>query len=321
MKKYIFFPTYNSSWILDPQYVLCGNPRTAFLSPISNASTFLWEQIEPDPLTDPISILPNNTSKNITIVIPNTISTNIRLRVTLNGDNTDYKYVDINPLIVDKAIGFSFGSGLAGSDNTLNAPLSLLLAPYPPTGPQVIYYTNNTQTTGVRILGQSYRQTYIDKVEVYSSTNTFIQEVDVFKTFNETMYDKVLDDRINININTSYNLLKKWLDIKVLSQSIAPIQQKVDLTYPYFIADEYMSSFSTGTGLVSFLRTPYLVQNIADIDNIYNNFSTGTGLTAFTRVPYLVQNLSEIDIIQNNFSAGTGLISYTRIPYTSTIIG
>lgn len=254
MKKYLFFPTYEAEWSLDPQYVLCGDPRTAILTPISNASTFLWEQIEPDPLTQPITILPNNNSKDVTIIIPNTISTNIKLKVTLNGDINDYRYVIVIPLIVDDIFSLSRGSGLVYNNNTLNDPINLMLAPYPPAGPQAIQYTSSSQSTGVRLLTQYYRQGYISSIDVLTNTNSFITNVNVFRN---ALYDFSAENRININVNKDYKFLKNWTNVKVFSEEIISIPQSIKIEYPTFIADDYANSFSRGSGLGSSVITPY----------------------------------------------------------------
>jgi hypothetical protein len=316
MKKYLLFPTYTSSWSLDPQYVLCGSPRIVILEPISNASTFLWEQIEPNPSLFPVSIIPNNTSKNVSIVIPNDISNNILLRVTLNGDTTNYKYVEVIPLLVDKLYNFNKGQGLMTFSNTLNDPISLITAPYLPLGSQAILYTNNTQLTGVRFKGQDYRNGFLESIEV-SKNSVFIDNISI----NRDLYNFSYEPRLNININTDYEFLKKWKDIKVISQEVNLLKQKVQLIYPTIIADEFSSSFSKGEALISFERIPYLFQNVPNIDNITNNFSKGQALISFERIPFLVDNYYLQDNITNNFNKGQALMSFERIPYTSTIIG
>jgi hypothetical protein len=316
MKKYLLFPTYTSSWSLDPQYVLCGSPRIVILEPISNASTFLWEQIQPDPLISPVSIIPNNTSKNVSIVIPNDITSNILLRVTLNGDTSNYKYVEVIPLLVDKFYNCSRGQSLATTNNTLNDPINLIMAPYLPLGSQAIFYTSNSQLTGVRFKGQDYRNGYIESIDV-SKNSVFVDNISI----NRDLYNFSYESRLNINVNTDYKFLKKWESINVVSEEIDTLKQKLQISYPTIIADEYISNFGKGSSLLTFERVPYLFQNISGEEDIVNNFNKGQSLMTYERIAFLVDNYYLEEDITNNFSKGQSLMTYERTPYTSTIIG
>jgi hypothetical protein len=320
VKRYLYFQTLNSSFdLLTPQYVFCGSPKIVALNPQSNAINFLWEQLEPNPLLFPVTFSPNNTSKDVTVIIPNNIVDEVKLKVTLNGDINNFRIVDIKLSLIDPVIGHSSGTGLVIHNNTLNDALPFVLAPIPLQGPQVINYTSNIQTTGVKFFSQSYRQSYTDKIDIYNNNNVFIQELDVFKT----IYEDLLfpDDRINLNVNTTYNILKKWTDIKVLSQEIVPIPQVISMSYPNIIADEYITSCASGTGLVSYSRTPFIVANQVLEESLNNDFSPGTGLVSYSRTPFTMANQLLEEILNNNFSPGTGLVSFTRTPYTSNIIG
>lgn len=323
MKRYLFFPTYQSDWFLEPQYVLCGSPRTATLSPVSNATTYLWEQIEPNPLTDPVTIIPNNTSKNVIIIIPNNIQSNIRLRVTLNGDTNNYKFVDIVPLLVDNINNFSKGGSLLAYNNTLNDPITITLAPYPPDGPQVIQYTNNNQTTGIRLnsVNYTYRNTFAQFIDVIDSNNN-TTSVSVFKSITDLTTP---DTRLNLNVNTNYTFIKRWLDIKVLSQELESSNQQILMSYPNYIADEYAKTFNKGASLLTFNRVPFTVQNIFNLEDISSssNFNKGGSLLSFNRVPFTLQNLSDNNdnISSSIFNKGASYLSFNRIPFTSTIIG
>lgn len=97
MKRYLFFPDATTTiWSIATPMVTYNpdSSRTVNLSSTSNATTYLWEQIEPDPNVTFATITPNNTTKNIVVTMP--VGVNIvRYRVTLNGNTSNYKYVDI----------------------------------------------------------------------------------------------------------------------------------------------------------------------------------------------------------------------------------
>ena len=97
MKRYLFFPDATPiTWSITTP-IVNHNPdssRTVNLNPTSNAITYLWEQIEPDPNVTYATITPNNTTKNIVVTMPVGVNT-VRYRVTLNGNTSNYKYVDI----------------------------------------------------------------------------------------------------------------------------------------------------------------------------------------------------------------------------------
>jgi hypothetical protein len=145
VKRYLHFPSLSYTWNLtSPQYVICGSPlRFVTLNPTSNASTFLWEQIEPDPLINAVTITPNNTSKDIVVAIPVGITTNIVLKVTLNGDTNNSKLITIIPFLIDNLNNFSRGNSNSIYNNTLNDPINYQLVPIVSDGPQAIFFTTN----------------------------------------------------------------------------------------------------------------------------------------------------------------------------------
>ena len=315
MKRYLYFPAYKSDWNLAAQYILCGNPKIATLNPVSNASTYLWEQIEPNPLITPVIISPNNTSKNIVIVIPTTIASVIVLRVTLNGDTTNYKYVTIIPFLVDTLYPFTKGRVRVIHDNTLNNPVPLFLAPIPSLGPQIIRYTSPSQLTGVRFKSQDYRLGYTKGVTLNSlSLSTYIP-------FIKNAYYSTPDIRVQLNVNTKFTLLKDWINVEVFSQEILPIDTTINMTYPNFIADDYILSISKGGVRALYDRIPYLVGKYNQIDILNTTFTKGGIRASYDRVPYSVARYNQIDAISSNFTKGGIRASFTRTPYTSNIVG
>lgn len=309
MKRYLLFQSLESDFNLTtPQYVLCGNPRVATLNPTSNATTYLWEQIQPDPLIIPITIVPNNTSKDVQVLIPSNITEEVILRITLNGNTNNYQYVTIDPLLKDKPYQASKGKlGIISFDNTLNNLLQFRFVPIPSDGSQAINFTTNGQQTGVQFLPQYYRNAYTESININSES---------------TPINIINENRTKQPINTNILITKNWQKLTVVSQPIVPVNQIISLSFPAIIADEITTnSYSKGKALISFTRTPYLVQNINNIDIITNNTAKGKALISFTRIPYSAQNLNNIENITNNTSKGKAVISFTRTPYTSNVIG
>lgn len=311
MKRYLFFATSNSDFeLITPQFVLCGNPRTVTLNPISSASSFLWEQIQPDPLILPVTFSPNNTSKNIVVSIPNGVTTKVVLRVTLNGNTSNYIYIEINTLLEDKTTLFSKGviSNII-NDNTLYSNIPYIFVPIVSDGPQAIYYTNNTQQTGIRFLSSYYRNAYTNSITINNLQTVLINP----------------ETRVKLNINTSYSLLKNWLNLSVISQTVEPQNQSIDLNSTV-IADEIILSntFNKGNAInIVQTRTPFTVYNYNLLETITGSFNKGSSINiSQTRTPFTVITYNLLETITSSFNKGNSInISQTRTPYTSNIVG
>lgn len=314
MSRFLFFPASSYSWQdLPVQSILCGSPRYAIINPISTATSYLWEQLEPDPLVSPVTILPNNTSKDITVLLPNSISSYVLLRVTLNGRTNEPKYVTINPLLEEFIKHFNKSSSHSASiDNTLNNPVPINLAPIPSLGPTAQYINSSSSLIGIRLNSQSYRTGYTKGVTVNST----------YVPFNFSLYNIPNETRTEISPNTLFTVLKDWINVKVFSQSIVPIATQVNIAYPSVIADDYISNLSKGSTIALLNRQPYSVLNLSTYDELNNVLSKSNTTTAqLTRTPYSVLNQNHLDGLVNNFTKGNTFFSFIRTPYSSNIVG
>ena len=307
MKRYLFFPTADNNFeLVSPQFVLCGNPRTVTLNPISSASNFLWEQIQPDPLLFPVTFSPNNTSKNITISIPNTITTKVVLRITLNGNTSNYRFIEINTLLEDKISLFSKGvvSNII-TDNTLNSEIPYIFVPIVSDGPQAIYYTNSSQETGIRFLSNYYRNAYTNSITINNTQTVLINP----------------ETRVKLNVNTYYSFLKNWLNLSVISQTVEAQNQSINLNSTV-IADEIVLSntFNKGNAInIIQTRTPFKVDNYNLLEDITGTFNKGNSVNiSYIRTPFTAITYNLLDNITGTFNKGNSInITQIRTPYTS----
>ena len=323
MKRYLYFPSSNSDWDAPRTvYILCGNPRIVIVTPITGASSFLWEQLTPDPLLFPVSFSPNNTSKNLSIIIPNNTPSPIKLRITLNGNTNNYKYLDIYTDLTDfPTTPIKGTSGNNYYSNTLEEPVPYVLAPYPPDGPQVIEVLNNT-LIGVQLLQVQYRLSLLESVRITDTTDNSQQNINfiprVFPYNN-------LDTRIKLKVNNNYTVKKTWSKKGVYSQEFLEEPYNTNLSpIPQYIADEYVTPIlKGGTGNNSFAITPYTTRNESYIElfNI-NILKGGTGNNSFAITPYTTRTESYVETFNINIlKGGTGNNILTRTPYTSNVVG
>ncbi len=323
MKRYLFFQTPNSDFELEtPQFALCGNPRVVVLSPNSNALTYLWQQIEPDPLLFPVTIFPNVNSKNITVSIPINTPSPIKLKVTLNG--IDENIIEINTGLVDNYYtAYRSTSNRHTWTNTLRDPIPYQLAPLPILGPQVVQVISGN-TTSIKVLNQSYRANFLKSISITDTSNNV---TDILNYSILTSPYTNPDIRYNIKVNNLYLLTKNWARQEVFSEDITNIPFNINLpNLPFYVADEYNRFTSRGTSTRHiFNRQPFTVQRQI-VDDIYNINSTNRGTSTrhiFSRQPFTVQKLILEDSINNRlYTRGTQTrMTYQRIPYTSNVVG
>jgi hypothetical protein len=323
VRRYLYFPTYAADWTLEPtQYILCGSPRIVTINAISSAATFLWEQISPDPLLFPVIFIPNNTTRDVFISIPTNTPSPIELRITLNGDTNNYKFVSIYTDLTDFPVTPIKGaSGNLSNLNTLELPLPYVLAPFPPDGPQVIEVLNNT-FIGVQLNPLQYRFSLLQSVRITDTTNSSQQTI----TFTPKVFPyNTPDNRIKLKLNNNYTVKKTWPVKEVFSQEFLEEPYNITLSpTPQYIADEYIGQILKGTsGNNTFVIAPYTTQLQAYEEAFTSNILKGTsGNNSFVITPYTTQTQAYEEVITTNIIKGTsGNFTLTRIPYTSNVVG
>lgn len=322
MKRYLLFQTPSSDFELEsPQFALCGNPRIVVLNPNSNASTFLWQQIEPDPLLFPVTILPNANSKNITVSIPSNTPSPITLKVTLNG--IDEQFIEINTGLKDNYSSVYRGSVNRHTWTNTLRDLNYQLAPLPILGPQVVQVLNGN-TTSIKILNQLYRANTIKSLSVIDTSDNTTNILNY--PSNQSPYTAP-DIRYNIKVNNLYLVTKTWAKQEVFSEDITNIPFIVNIpNLPIYIADEYNRFTTRGTAVRhAFNRQSFTVKRQSVADTINTNVNTrGTAVRhLFNRQSFTVQRQSVEDNINTRlFTRGlTTRMTYSRIPYSSNVVG